>query len=133
MAIIRWKPFGEIDKFLEEHMGKHFGNDLAADVYEEGNNVIVEMNVAGIEPDKVDITVEGDHLRVSGSREEKKETKDRDYYVKEIRHGSFERILHLPTQVNRKETKAEVQDGVLKITLPKLNHEQGHKVKVEKH
>lgn len=134
MAMVRWRPFGEIDKFLEEmHMTNHAARELATDVYEKNGNVIVEMNVAGIEPDKVDISVEGDHLRVSGERKEEKEEKERDYYVKEIRQGSFERIIHLPTQVDREKTKASVENGILKITLPRKTKESGHKVKVEKH
>ncbi len=135
MAIIRWKPLADIDKFFEDFnvLQHQVGRDLATDVYEENGNVIVEMHVAGINPDKVDIVVEGDHLRVTGSREEKKEMEDRDYYAKEIRRGSFERTIHLPAAVNREKTRAEVHEGVLKITLPKLNNGKSHKIAVEKH
>jgi HSP20 family protein len=131
MAIIRWRPLGEIDKFFEELGGLgQTSRDLAADVYEDNGNVIVEMQMAGIDPDNVDINVEGDHLRVSGSREEEHETEDRNYYAKEIRRGSFERIIHLPVAVNPEQTKAEVTNGVLKITLPKLSKTQARKIKV---
>ncbi len=135
MAIIRWRPFGEIDKLFEEmNLPSQISKELATDVFEQNGNVIVEMNVAGINPDKVDISVEGEHLRITGTREEAHETKDRDYYAKEIRRGSFERIIHLPTAVNREKTRAEVDNGVLKITLPKLNQKgEAHKIKVEKH
>ncbi len=133
MAMIRWRPFGELDKFFEELQVPTISRELAADVYEENGNVIVEMHVAGINPDKVDISVEGDHVRVTGSREEQKETEDRDYYAKEIRRGSFERIIHLPAAVDREKTRAEIHEGVLKITLPKKSKAEAHKVKVEKH
>jgi HSP20 family protein len=135
MAIIRWRPFADIDKFLEDVnlLQKQASRDLATDVYEEDGNIIVEMHMAGIEADKIDISVEGDHLRVSGTREEEKETEDRDYYAKEIKRGSFERLIHLPAAVDRAKTRAEVHEGVLKITLEKSNHEKGHKVKVESH
>ncbi len=134
MAIIRWRPFGDVEKLFEDFdlLQSQAGKDLAADVFEENGNIIVEMHVAGIDPDKVEISVEGDHLKVSGSREEEWETEDRDYYAKEIKRGSFERIMHLPAAVNREKTRAEVREGVLKITLPKLSPEQSHKVKVEK-
>lgn len=134
MAMIRWRPLADIDKFLEDVtlQQNQAGRDLATDVYEENGNIIVEMHVAGINPDKVDISVEGDHLRVSGSREEELETEDRDYYAKEIRRGSFERIIHLSAPVNQKETRAEITEGVLKITLPKLSQEPTHKVKIKK-
>jgi HSP20 family protein len=132
MAVIRWKPLADIDKFLED-VHQHFNRDLAADIYDENGAIVIEMNVAGINPDKVDIVVEGDHVKITGLREEKSETKDRNYYSKEIRRGSFERILHLPAEVEKEKTRAEVTDGVLKIYLPKRTQSQSHKVKVEKH
>jgi HSP20 family protein len=132
MAIIRWNQLQDINKFFDELSAlTHNGRDLATDVYEENGNIVVEMHVAGIEPDKVDINVEGDNLRVTGSREEEYETEDRNYYRKEIRHGSFERLIRLPAPVAAEQTRAEVDNGVLKILLPKQVKAQPRKVKVE--
>lgn len=132
MAIIRWNQFQDINKFFDELSAlSSNGRDLAADVYEENGNVIVEMHVAGINPDKVDINVEGDNLRVTGSREEEYETEDRNYYRKEIHHGSFERLIRLPAPVLAEQTRAEIDNGVLKITLPKQVKAQPRRVKVE--
>ena len=135
MALIRWKPLSDIDKFLEEmnFQQSKAGRDLAIDVYEKNGNIIAEMHIAGINPDKIDISVEGDHLKVSGSREEEHETQERDYYAKEIKRGSFERVIHLPSSVDRTQTRAQVREGVVKITLPKIKHEDSNKVKLDKH
>lgn len=131
MSIIRWKPFAEIDRFLDElSLGKKF-QELSADVYEKNGNVIIEMHTAGIPSDKLDITVEDDYVKVCGLREEEKTEKERDYFIKEIRRGSFERIIDLPTAVSADNAKAEFKDGVLKITLPKLNKKEGRKIKIE--
>jgi len=132
MAIIKWEPFGELDRFFDDlHVPAWSGlGDMAVDLYEDGNNIIVEMSVSGIEPEKVDVTVEGNYLRICGRREEEKEKKGKQFYSKEIRRGSFERTLRLPAPVNESKVSAEYKDGVLKATLPKIEKKKAGKVKV---
>ncbi len=132
MAIVKWEPFGELDRFFDEFHAPMLGGvgDMAVDLYEDGNNIIAEMSVPGIEPDKVEVTVEGNYLRVCGRREEEKEKKTKQFYSKEIRRGSFERALRLPAPVNEAKVSAEYRDGVLKVTLPKLAEKKSGKVKV---
>lgn len=134
MAVIRWRPLQEIDKFLDDlQLIQNFGiKDLAADVYEENGNIIVEINVAGLDPKNIDISVEGDHLKISGSRKQEEEKEGRNYYKKEIRRGDFERIIHLPGEVNQNQARAETKEGILKVILPKKEKEKGQKIKVEK-
>ena len=133
--LISWKPFGE--RFLERDFPvstlPKFGWDLAVDVYEKNENVIAEMNLPGIDPEKIDISIEDDYLTVSGSREEKKETKEEDYYSKEIKRGSFERAVKLSYAVKKDKADASYKDGVLKITIPKDEKKEGTvKIKVTK-
>jgi HSP20 family protein len=134
MAMVRFRNLSGLEKLFHElHATQNIGRDLAADVYEENGNLVVEMHVAGIEPDKIDISVKGDHLRVVGTRKEVHETENREYHTKEIRRGSFERILRLPEAVEREKTRAEIRDGVLRIELPLKRQAESHKVTVEKH
>lgn len=135
MKIIRWDPFGGKNLLDEDIFNlplniKSVGFDLAADVYEKNNSIIVEMNIPGIDPDKIDITVEDQLLRISGKRDEEKEVKDKNYYSKEIRRGSFERVIELPSPVVVEKTTAEHKDGVLRVALPKKTPESAGKVKV---
>lgn len=134
MAIVKWEPFGEFDRFFNElpSLGmQHAGfGDMAVDMYEDGSNLIAEMSVPGIEADKIDVSVEGNYLRVTGKREEEKEKKTKQFYSKEIHRGSFERALRLPAPVNEGKVTAEYKDGVLKITLPKMEEKKAGKVKV---
>lgn len=135
MAIIRWQPFQDLDKFFEDLQLVPFfrnGTDLAADVYEEGNNIIVEMQIPGIDADNINISVQDDYLRVGGVREEKKEVEKKHYYTKEIRRGSFERLIALPAPVIADQARAEFKDGTLKISLPKKQQQQEQKIKIEK-
>ena len=91
------------------------------------------MHIPGINPDNVDITVENEYLQVSGHRHEKDETEDEQYYRKEIRTGSFERVLPLPAAVDESNTRARYKDGVLMISLPKKETaEQRSRIQVER-
>lgn len=152
MALTKWRPFGGLKRFLDDDISRwplkdiedyfdgdykalsfpKFSLDLACDIYEKNGNVIAEMNAPGIDPDKIDITVEDGYLKVSGSREECKETEEKDYYSKEIKRGYLERVLPLPTAVKRDKAEAEYKNGILKITIPKEESKNGTvKVKVK--
>ncbi len=137
MSMIKWTPF--IDTF--EEMDKNFNAFLpslhgseslvpAVDVYEDKDNVIVEAQLAGIDPDKVDISIEHDTLLIRGESEKKSEVDEKNYYRKEIRRGSFYRSILLPTHVSGDKAEAVATDGVLKITIPKTTN-QSKQIKVK--
>jgi HSP20 family protein len=132
MAIVKWEPFGEFDRFFDDFHAPGFRNmgDMAVDLYEDGDNIIAEMSIPGIDGESVDVTVEGNYLRIAGTREEEKEINEKHYYSKEIRRGSFERAVRVPEPIKEGEVTAEYQDGVLKVTMPKLGNEGKSKVKV---
>lgn len=129
-GLITWDPFREFSRVWDDDlMGANFVP--SADVYQDKDNVIVEMDVPGIDADKLDISLENDVLTVSGSREEKNEVKREDYYRKEIRSGSFARSVILPMTVKNNEAKAEFKKGILKITLPKAEEVKPKKIAVK--
>jgi HSP20 family protein len=132
MAMIKWDPFRDFDRFFEEDLLAFplRGGDMATDVFEKGNTVMVEMNIPGIDPDTFEISVEDNHLVVSGKREEERETRDKDYYSKQIRRGHFQRVVPLPTAVEGSKASADYDNGVLRIALPKKSSGSGNKVKV---
>jgi len=125
MAIVKWDPFGEVEKFFDDEdffapIFPKMVSDFAVDVYEKDNNVVVEMQVPGVDPKDIDVSVEEGYLRVSGSRKEEKEEKKKHYYRKEIRKGAFERVVALPSEVMGEKAKAEHKDGLLKVVIPKV-------------
>ena len=133
MKLINWEPINEMDRWFEDFPVvslPKFGWDMAIDLYEEKDNIIAKMNLPGIDPEKVNVSVENDILRVSGSREEEKEQKEKHYYSKEIRHGSFERAIRLPKGVDNKKIDAEYKNGILHITMPTIPKEKETAVKV---
>ena len=131
MGLIRWQPFQGFDKFFDGFdlgltpLPKNQNWDLGVDLYTEGENLVAEMHLAGVDPDKVNISVENDLLTVSGSREEvvEEEKEDKAYFHREIRRGSFQRSIRLPNEVDFDQTQAEYKNGVLKITLPQKTKE----------
>lgn len=137
MSIIKWEPMGAIDDFFNDddffmpmrRLHRHMVP--AIDLYEDKDNVIVETAVVGIDPKKVNITVEDDVLKIEGSTEHKSEVDEKNYYRKEIRSGSFIRSVALPKRVKADDAKAEYNDGILKITLPKVEDVKPKQVKVD--
>lgn len=137
MAIVKWDPFRGLDRIFEDDFP--FGvlkttvpSDLSVDVYETKNDVVAEMHIAGVDPEKLEVTVEDNYLRISGAKEEEKEEKEKNYYYKEIQRGSFERTVRLPDNIKGSEAKASYENGVLKVVIPKEDVEKKHnKIKVE--
>ena len=103
----------------------------AVDVFEKGSNVIVEMSIPHIDPEKVDISIENNVLHVKGSTSKKTELEDKNYFRREMRSGSFYRTIPLPVEVLADKTSAVHEDGVLKISLPKAKEDKAKSVKVK--
>ncbi|MGB8367597.1 MAG: Hsp20/alpha crystallin family protein [Candidatus Babeliales bacterium] len=122
MPIIKWKPFPDVEELFEEFPFSSFRVhtwDLATNVYEGSGNVIVKMHLPGIELDEIALKAEDNYLTIAGSRKEEEKEKDKQYYHKEIKYGSFERVIALPCLVRGDQAEAELKDGVLTVTLPK--------------
>lgn len=100
-------------------------------MYEDKDNVIVEAQLAGMDPKNVDVSIENDVLTIKGKSEKKNEVDDKDYYKKEIVRGSFYRNVPMPTSVDGDNAKAEYEEGVLKISVPKVEEKRSHKIEIE--
>lgn len=122
-------PFRDLDRFFDEWEGGDFSP--AIDVRQEKDNVVVETSLPGIDPDKIDISVENDVLTISGRTEEKNEIRREDYYRKEIREGSFSRSVILPMGVKADQAEADYDKGILKITLPKAEESKPKKIAIK--
>ena len=130
-SIIHWSPIRDVDRFFEEDIWNGANFTPAVDVYQDKDNVIVETPLAGIDPEKVDITIENDVLKISGTTEEKKEVKREDYYCKEVKAGSFSRSIALPTSVKADEAEATSDKGMLKIVIPKAEEVKPKKIAIK--
>jgi len=139
MSFIKWTPFlsefDDIDKISDSMLpslrGEHFGYTPAVDMYEDKDNIVVETQLAGIDPEKVNISIENNTLCIKGESEKKSEVEDKNYYRKEIRRGSFFRSIPLPTKVDGDSASAVNEGGVLKINIPKSPEMKPKSIKIQ--
>ena len=139
MSLIKWTPifpdFDDLDKLMDSMLptvrGNQFGFTPALDMYEDKHNIIVEVQLGGINPEQVKVSIENNVLAIKGESEKKSEVDDKNYYRQEIRRGSFYRSLPLPAKVNGDEAEAVNEEGILKITIPKLTAKQAKVIKIK--
>jgi|tagenome__1003787_1003787.scaffolds.fasta_scaffold19627062_1 HSP20 family protein len=145
MSIMRWDPArelaaaqGEMRRLLESLgvMGSEGGSQRggswfpAMDVREEGEQIVVEMELAGVRQEDVDIEIENGTLTVSGQRQqEQREESNRQIRV-ERRFGSFTRTLPLPQGTDEESIQAEMRDGLLELRIPKPAQPQPRRVEI---
>jgi HSP20 family protein len=130
MPIIKWEPFEELDHWFDWPVVPK-GFTPAVDVYETKNEVVVEAPLAGVDPKDVEISIENDILTIKGKTSKESEVEEKNYYRKEVRSGSFQRSIVLPTHVVADKAKAKSVDGMLKISIPKAGESKAKTIKVE--
>jgi HSP20 family protein len=110
--------------------GEEEEGQLALDVYQDKDNVIVKSTIAGVRPEDLDITLSNEMVTIRGARKREEEVQDQDYFYQECYWGSFSRSLALPVEVDADKAEAEMKDGILTIVLPKAARTRAKKVKV---
>lgn len=105
--------------------------ELAVDVYQTPDHIILKALVAGVNPNSIDISLTRDMITIRGNREEHKEVTDENYFYKELYWGSFSRTILLPEEVDVDLAEANTHHGILMIKLPKVNKERKTKLKVK--
>jgi len=93
--------------------------DLAVNICESGDFLIVRMLLAGAVASRIEIALEDHMLTVSGTREEEALPRDAKYFRKEISGGAFKKSVMLPVAVGRDKVRAEYTNGILKVVMPK--------------
>ncbi len=91
----------------------------AVDLYQTDDEVVVKASLPGMKSDNVQISITGDMLSLKGEFKHEEEKQERAYHLREQRYGAFERTFALPTAVVSDKAKAEFENGILTITLPK--------------
>jgi HSP20 family protein len=91
----------------------------AIDMYQTDNDVVVKAALPGIKADEVQLNVTGDVLTIRGETKHEEEKQDKSWHIREQRWGTFERSVRLPTHVIADKAKADFDNGILTITLPK--------------
>ena len=129
--LTRWEPTREM-MTLREAMDRLFDDAFtrplsaggvsvvpAIDLCETADEVVVKANLPGLKSDDVQITVTSEVLTLRGEFRPVDELKEATYHILERRSGSFERSVMLPTDVQTEKARADFENGVLIIRLPK--------------
>lgn len=97
---------------------------LVIDVYEVGDEIIIQSAIAGISPENLDISIDKDAVSIKGHREKTFEKRERNYLIEECYWGSFSREVILPTEIDAAKAEASMKNGILTIKAPKIEREK---------
>ncbi|MBH8566342.1 Hsp20/alpha crystallin family protein [Nostoc sp. CENA67] len=148
MALIRWEPFREVeilrrqmDQLFSELAAVERGNsDIpssrqtawvpAVELHDKGSFLLFRAELPGVEGKDLDIQVTQDAVSIAGEHRYEKQSESNNSIRSEFRYGSFQRVIPLPTKVQNQQVKADLKNGILTLTLPKLEQEQNKVVKI---
>ena len=144
-VLTRWDPFREFNT-LQDRMNRLFRDSFGqegreealttstfappVDVYEDEHNIVLKVEVPGIEEKDIDVRIENNMLSIHGERKFEKEEKEENYRRVERSYGSFVRSFTLPNTVDAEQVSADYDKGVLKIKLSKKAEAKPKQIKV---
>ncbi|TMA10041.1 MAG: Hsp20/alpha crystallin family protein [Deltaproteobacteria bacterium] len=88
------------------------------EAFEKDGRYVIRMDLPGVDPKEVELSVVEDSLIIKGERKKTQEVKEKDYHYSETAHGRFERSLALPKGVDKDKITARYEHGVLEISMP---------------
>ncbi len=145
MAVVRWDPFRDLN-LLQDRMNRLFEDanrnwksdepastttwSPAVDIFETESEIVVKPEVPGMDRKDITLNLENNVLTLRGERRFLKETKEENYHRIERSYGGFSRAFSIPVTVDDEKIRADYQDGVLKIVLPKKEQLRPKQIKI---
>lgn len=145
-TLVRWDPFRDLVS-IQDELNRLFGRTFtggesmrpaaagswmpAMDVYETEESIVAKLELPGIEPGDVDVSVEDHTLTVSGTREFTSDTNEENYHRVERRYGSFVRSISLPQTADVERVSASFDKGVLTVEVPKVERAKPKKIEIK--
>ena len=142
-TLTRWEPFGETTS-LQDQVNRLFSDVFerqseqssltawapSVDIYETELELVVKADLPEVDPPDLDIRVENNILTIRGERKFAKKVNEENYLRVERAYGSFARSFTLANTVNSEAIKADYQNGVLTLSIPKKEEAQPKQIKV---
>jgi len=142
-----WDPFSEMEN-LQKEMSNLFGSTLSGaptadmtllsgqwappiNVYDSKDNLMVRVDIPGIDKDDVDISIQDNTLTIKGEKKRSSDVKEENCYRSERSLGNFNRVLSLPTEVDTSKANAHFNNGVLELILPKKEEVKPKQIKID--
>lgn len=141
MALIRWQPFQEMetlhrqmDQMLDDMTGLTRNHQItwkpAIELQDTDDNVILRAEIPGIEGKDLDVCVTRDAVAITGEHRYEKKAQDKGFFRSEFRYGKFGRVIPLPVAVKNDQVQADFTNGILTLTLPKVESAKNRVVKL---
>ena len=125
----RWmEAFGPFERNWP--MESEFERAFRLDLVDREEELVVRAELPGVEKDDVKVTIAGDRLLIEAEREFEEEDERENFYRHELGYGKLMRTVALPVEVDPEKIHAELKEGILKVTLPKIRVAKRHTVKV---
>jgi HSP20 family protein len=147
MALVRWNPMREaaslreaMDQLFEESLWRQSRRDwdepgsrqawrLPVDVYSTPEEIVIQAAAPGINPDEIEITIEGDTLTIRGELPSRPENVN--YLFQELATGKFVRVLSLNVPANPDRAEARFENGLLTLVIPKAEEARPRQITVK--
>jgi len=120
----QWPSWGEMTSLVEAKMPK-------LDIIERDDEVLVRAELPGVDKKDIDVSVTENTVSIKGSTKKETQEERGDYFRAEISQGAFSRTATLPCEVDSERAKARFADGILELTIPKLEASKRHTIKVD--
>lgn len=130
----------EEDVIVEQPKQESFGQwendeqaegELAVDVYQTNDSIVIQAMVAGVASDELSVSVTREMITIKGKREAPKNVSQENYFYQELYWGAFSRTILLPAEVETEEVEATEKHGLLTIKLPKIDKERKQTIKIK--
>jgi HSP20 family protein len=119
----------EVEKPKEKEEWLEKEGELAVDVYQTETELVIQSAIAGVKPEQLNISLEGDTIIIEGERQ--KPSEGGDYFVQECYWGKFSRKIILPIEINPEKIEATFKDGILTIRIQKISRERRRKISIK--
>ena len=145
-SLTLWNPYREmmtlrrqLDSFFDDSFFKLSGYQrplleriwgLDLDVVENDESFLIQASVPGIDPEQLDITLENNVLTIKGELDEEKRQEGEVYHLRERRYGRFSRSVTLPAEVDADAIEAQMENGVLTLTVPKSEESKPKRIPI---
>jgi HSP20 family protein len=145
MTLVRWRPMRDVWS-IQDEINRTFDNFFgrtereewtesrwapAVDISENKDDLMVNVEVPGMKKEDIKVTLQDGILTVKGERKQEKEEKDKNFHRVERSYGSFCRSFTLPTTVQGDKIKANYKDGILMISLPKVEEVKPKEISID--
>ena len=126
--MLNWDPFREMTPYFTEPKIAFYPD---FEVKELKDAYLFKADLPGVKDNDIEVTVTGNRLNITGKREEEKEEKAENYYMRERSYGSFTRSFTLPEGADTNAIHADLKNGVLTIAIHKAPEVQAKKISVK--